>query len=180
MGGSRMSGDFEMANAGLDVTPTGVSVVATTLTAEALEQWMTELPAAQVVPTMVALLDAKQLLSVVEKGLTARMIVDGQVGQTFTVNGRKYGLWGSLKHGWRDIPGLFENLLRLGMTPLTISQAVSELRITDLRAAASSLNGEQRSEALELIEGQRIPKGERGSPRFQIVDEKWISRPLDK
>ena len=161
------------------ITPALVSEVAQAVTAETLDAFVTALPAESVPIYLAALIDAATNLRTMTKALEGRLVEDNQVGKHWTINGTRYGFWGSLKHGWRDIPNLIDNLMRLGMTPLTISQAVSELRITDLRAAASSLNGEQRSEALELIEGQRYDKGDRGSPRFQIVDEKY-ARPLDR
>lgn len=131
-----------------------------------------DLPAEKVAPYLAKLLDAKTELTALEKELTRRLIVDGQVGQHWIIENREYGLFGALQKGWKDIPGLFSGLLRLGLHTGDLGAAVSEIRVTDLKKAVAFLSDEAaREEALELIEDSRIPKGERGAPSFKVVVE---------
>ena len=138
----------------------------------ALERFVTELPAELVPIYLAAILDARTNLSALEKGLTQRMVIDGQAGQRWEINGRPYGLFGAQQHGFKDIPNLFANLAMAGMSLRDIGAATSEVRVTDLRASAAMLK--EREAALEIIEDHRVARGERGAPRFQEINEKYV------
>jgi hypothetical protein len=158
------------------ITVSEVAMVAQAIDGESLEQFVNDLPAAQVPIYLARLVDAATNIRALTHGLEARLVLDGRTGAHFEIDGVKYGFFGALQKGWRDIPNLIANLMRIGMSPLTLSHAISEMRVTDLRAAASALSdAEKRSEALELIEGARIEKGERGAPRFQVINEQYLA-----
>ena len=158
------------------ITAADAAVVACALPDNAsLEKFISELPDELVAPYLAALLDSNTNGNALAKGLTARLIIDGQAGQHWEINGRPYGLFGAQQHGFKDIPNLFANLMLAGMSVADIASAVSEVRITDLKAAAALLK--DRDQALETISEHRIAKGERGAPRFQEIVEKYVSKP---
>jgi hypothetical protein len=159
------------------VTTVEVATLANEITADNFEAVVASLPESLVPVYLARLTDAATNIRALTKGLEQRLVGDGQVGQHWTIDGTEYGFFGSLQKGWKDIPNLIANLIRIGLSPVDLAASISELRVTDLRQIAGSLTDmEKRDAALELIEEARIPKGERGSPRFQAIDEKYISK----
>lgn len=145
-----------------------VTAVAIALTDEkSLERFVADLPAEQVPVFLARLLDAATNIRALTKGFERRLVADGQTGQHWEIEGREYGLFGAQAKGWKDIPNLFANLLALGVSTADLGEAVSEIRVTDLRAAVATLK--ERDAALDLIESSRLPKGARGAPSFKIV-----------
>ena len=161
------------------ITPALASEVANAFESpESLEAFVAALPAESVALYLARLVDAKTNIAALVKGLEQRLNADKQVGKHWTFDGQEYGFYGSKLTGWRkkDIPALIPNLIRIGISPASIATAVSEMRVTDLRVLADSLPAEQRAEALELIEEARVTAGERGEPRFQAIDEKYVKK----
>ena len=138
--------------------------------ANTLEVFVEQLPAELVPVYLARLLDLATNIRTITNAFQTRLAADGQVGAHFEVDGRKYGFWGAQQKGFRSLPDLFANLRRLGMSAADVDAAVSDARVTDLRTAADTLGG-KRDEALELIEQARYNRGERGTPRFQIITE---------
>lgn len=155
------------------VTAGDVANLAQALSSEqALEQFVATLPPEQVPVYLARLLDAATNVRALTKGLEQRLAADGQTGQHFMVGNTEYGFFGAQAKGFRDIPGLFANLLRVGLSIADLSAAASEVRVTDLRASAALLKDpEKQAEALALIEGDRVAKGERGAPTFKVITE---------
>ncbi len=163
-----------MADADLPAIPTNeVAAVALALTdEEALEAFVDALPSEKVAPFLAALVNAKTNITALTKGLEQRLMADGKTGAHFTVAGIEYGFYGAQAKGWKDIPSLFANLAQLGIAGPDLAGAVSEVRVTDLRKAATFLSkDDNREQALALIEEGRFDKGERGTPSFKIVQE---------
>ena len=155
------------------LNPQEAAIVATTLSAEALEQWVAELPAAVVAPTLLSIEDAKRLLNAAQKGLEARLVLAGQAGQHFMIGGREYAFIGSQQKGYRDFPGLMRFLVQdCGLPPLAIADAVTEAKVTTLREAIAGIaDDELREAALAEVEAHRVPVGARGAPHLVPVDK---------
>ena len=151
-----------------------VTEVALALTApnaeNTLKVFVQQLPAELVPVYLARLLDVATNIRTMTKAFETRLAAEGQVGAHFEVDGRDYGFWGAQQKGFRSLSDLFANLRRLGMSAADVDAAVSDARVTDLRVAADTL-GSNRDEALELIEQARYSRGERGTPRFQIITE---------
>ncbi len=160
-------------SSGLAITAAEASSVAQALTSPAdLERFVAELPAERVPAMLAGLLDAATNIRALTKGFEQRLAADGLTGQHFTVGSQEYAFFGAQQKGWKDLPGLYANLIGLGLSLADLAGATSEARVTDLRKAAAMLKDPQRQqEALDLIEQARVPKGERGSPTFKIVTE---------
>lgn len=155
------------------VTPDEVASVAMALTnTTALEKFVAELPSEMVAPYLAKLIDAKINLSALEKGLTQRLVADGQTGQSWRIENREYSLYGSQPKGFTDIPNLITNLQPLGVSIGAIAEAVNGMRVTDLRLEADRIGDpEKRKQAHALIEEHWENKGKRGAPIFKIVTE---------
>lgn len=157
-----------------DLTPAIVSSVALSLTPETLETFVESLPAELVPQYLAALIDCATNLAALRKGLETRLILDGQTGQKWAINGTDYGFWGAKQSGFRReaIPSLLVNLGSLGITLSGIAECVSDLLVTNLRPLAEGLRDpEKRSLALQLIADARHESSDRGTPRFQPVTE---------
>lgn len=137
-----------------------------------LEQFVDEIEGAKIPALLAGLLNASTNIAALRKGLEQRMAADGQTGNHWTIGSIDYGFFGALQKGFRDIPNLLTNLQTLGFSLVGIAGAVSDIRVTDLRAQADMLRDpEKRTAALDLIESHRIEKGVRGAPSFKIVVE---------
>ena len=144
--------------------------------ASALEEFVETMPIDMVPVALAYLLDMATNAATIRKGLETRLLLAGKTGEHFQVGATEYGFYGSQQKGWRDLPNLFANLRMLGLSEADIAAATSEVRVTGLREAAGRLtNEEKRQEAIGLIEENRYAKGDRGAPRFQVVDDKYIT-----
>ncbi|MDQ6720113.1 MAG: hypothetical protein M3003_04875 [Candidatus Dormibacteraeota bacterium] len=158
------------------ITPALAAEVANAVSGDSLERFVAEIPAESVPLYLARLTDAATNIRALTKGLEVRLVNDGQVGQHWTIGNTEYGFFGALKTGWKDIPNLIANLMRLGISPADIAPSISELRVTDLRMLAEQItDAERREEAMELINGARVPKGERGAPRFTAIDPRYTN-----
>ena len=155
-------------------TPTEVATIACAVEGATLEEFVASLPSELVAPYLARLLDARTNLNALTKGLESRLVADGQTGQHWTIGGTEYAFYGSVQKGYKDMPGLFEQLIACGISPVTLAGAVSDARVTDLRESANRIiDEEKRVTALAAIEEHRVAKGERGAPTFKVVDEKY-------
>ena len=147
------------------------AIVATTLTAEALERWISELASADVPAILLSVNDAQDLLRAMQKGLEARMTADGRVGTRVTINDREYVFIGAQQKGYKDFPGLMRFLIQdCGLAPLAIADAVTEAKVTTLREAIATIQDpELRDAALAEVEAHRVPVGQRGQPHLTDV-----------
>lgn len=156
------------------LSPLEAVTVAQALTdAASLERFVNELPAEKVPVFLAKLIDGATNIRALTKGLEQRLAADGKTGAHFIVDGLEYAFFGALQKGYKDFPGLVHFLIEdCGLSPLAIAGAVSDARVTDLREAAAQIaDEEKRKAALDEIEAHRVPKGERGAPKFQLVNE---------
>lgn len=145
---------------------------------ESLEAFVDRIPLESAPIYIAKTLDSMTNARAFIKGLERRLNAEHQVGNHWIIDGQRYGFYGALQRDWKKggIPNLIDNLLRLGISPRSLADAISDLRVTDLRQMVTVLTDpEDRAAALELIEGARVEKGERGEPRFQAIDEKYVS-----
>lgn len=154
-----------------NITTKEVTALAMNLAEEQISEAVAAMAPDVVVPFLVKVEEAREMLGKLKKELEIRLELAGQVGQTFTINGREYGFWGSQRKGFKDIPSLLTNLRVLGVGLPEIASAVSEMRVTDLRKSASLLSDpDNRKEALALIEEHREKKGDVGAPHLVALD----------
>ena len=119
----------------------------------------------------------KRRLSIIEKSLEARAAADGLKEWT-APDGARFGFWGSLRKGFKDLPNVLSNIHSYGVSLESIFGAITDIRVTDLREAAELIsNPNNRSAALSVIEDGRIPKGERGDPHLVSVDAIGSKKP---
>lgn len=155
-----------------EVETVSVANLANAITGDDLEGVVAAVPAELVAPYLAALLDAQTNLRAFQTGLTQRLILDGQTGQSWHIGNKDYILLGAKQSGFRDIPGMLANLSSFGMDDRFIYEAISEIRVTSLRSALVSItNDESRAAAAEIIEEHRIESGTRGTPSFHIVSD---------
>lgn len=166
---------LETVRGGSSLRTSEVSRLANSLTADNLEAAVAGVDA-ELVPTyLVRLADAMTNIRALSKGFEQRLVAEGRTGDHFTVDGVEYGFYGALQKGFRDIPAMLANLRALGISAADIAGATSDIRVTDLRTAANQLiDDEKREQAMEIIDGHRVVKGERGAPRFHAMDERVV------
>ena len=165
-------------NAALTV-PEAASVAQALTDTETLTRFVRQLPAEQVPVYLARLLDAATNIRTLVTGLEQRLMNDEQVGKHFEVDGVEYGVFGAQRKGYENFPGLVRFLIEdCGMPVLDIAAAVSDARVTDLRQAANEIRDlDKRQAALDEIEAHRVDKGARGVPKFQLINERFISKP---
>jgi len=145
------------------------------LTADNIEAAVNAIPDDLVPVYLARLLDAATNIATLRKGLETRLLLEGKTGAHFEVGGVEYGFYGSQQKGWRELRTMLVNVHSFGVSLEAIFDAISEIRVTDLRAAAALIgNAEHQAAAMEAIEEARYDKGERGAPRFQVLDEKYV------
>ena len=156
------------------VTPHDVSALANALAANDLDVdgAVAAVPAELVAPYLAALESARINIAALTKGLTQRLVLDGQTGNTWNIEGQSWGLYGAQQKGYKDFPGLVRFLIEdCGMPVLAVAAATSDARVTDLRSSASEIaDAEKRQAALDEIDAHRVNRGERGAPRFQLME----------
>lgn len=155
------------------------SAVAQALTNEAaMNAFISELQADQVAPFLAGLVNAATNIRALTKGLEQRLEADGETGQHYVIGGLEYAFFGAKQSGFRreSIETLLVNLGSLGIALPGIAMAVSDMRVTDLRALAAGLKDpEKREAALGLIEEARYESGERGAPSFKLMTDAMVA-----
>lgn len=170
-----------MTDAEKSVTPSGVATLATSLTGPMVDQAIALLPIDLVPEYLVRVEEAKSLLSVFQKGLEARLIEAGKTGADFEIGGQTYGFFGAQRTDWTALDRLIPFLVSSGVRLEAVAAAVSNARVTDLRAAVSEIKDEEkRKELLEEIENARAKKGDRGAPHLVLKQYAVSAKGKDK
>jgi len=141
------------------------------LTAADLERFVIELDLPRIPPTVIRLRAIAAAASKLAERLESRWGQEtGGLGWKDPGSERAWTYRGTSSKGWDDIPGLVADLLEEGIGPRSIAEAISEIRVTDLRAAAERIPAlERKKRVLELIEEHR--KRHYGTPHFSELED---------
>jgi hypothetical protein len=155
-----------------------VATVALGVDKQAIEQFIADLPLEQVAEFVIRVEEARARCSFAAKAGEQRLAADGYVGHVFTDpdTHTQYRFDQDFRKKFTDFPGLAAALIDEGVSPRQIWEAVSDARVTALRDATKSLDGERAANALEAIEQFRatVPS----APTFRELDEK--GKPLHR
>lgn len=157
------------------VTPYEVASLATRIPKEQIDDAVQAIPYDKVVLYLYQVDAARTLVNALGKAVTARMVVEGRLGETWTApDGEPYRFECERRSKWTDVAGMFFVLGAKGVSLSDLGSAVSDIRVTDLREAAERLPDDERADALAIIEDHR--QWTDGTPKLTPVENKWKKR----
>lgn len=140
------------------------------LEAEQLDAFVAQIDVDRIPPTTIRLREIASAANALADRLEARWAQEtGGLGWRDPGSERIWTFRGSSTRKWKDIPALLAELVKEGISLRTIGEAISEMRVTDLKEAARLFQPEKEKRLVELLEEHRGPH--HGVPHFKELED---------
>lgn len=137
---------------------------------EALDAFVAQIDIERIPPTTIRLREIATAAGRLADRLEARWAQEtGGLGWKDPGSERIFTFRGTTSRKWKDLGALLHELQELGLSLRTIGEAISEMRVTDLREAAKLFTPAREKRILELLEEHRGPH--HGVPHFKELED---------
>jgi hypothetical protein len=147
-----------------------VPLVTEELAPEQLDALVMELDVDRIPPFVVRLRELAHRANAIAERLELRWAHEtGGLGWADPGSERVWTFRGSTTRRWRDLGALLAGLVQEGLSLRTIGEAITEMRVTDLREAARLFQPAKEKRIVELLEQHRGPH--HGVPHFRELED---------
>lgn len=155
-----------------DVHRAGLATIVTVVEETDLDRFVVELAIERIPPSVIRLREIQGMAGKAADRLELRWSTEtGGLGWRDPGGEGIYTFAGTRTNGWRDLRSLVESLGMRGFSIREIAEAISDMRVTDLRAIAERRPTlDARKALLDLIDDHR--DRDYGIPHFKKLEEK--------